>query len=363
MNSKNKISASQIRALVVTVVIGTGVLSLPSDIAGEMGNSGWLGILIGGLISTIFVIIINKIFHLNPGREFEQVGVELLGSFLFKIYLIVFLAYFILLLSTVIRDFSEVVKVYLLETTPQEIVIITGLLAASYMARSEIEVLARMAVVIYPIVLVIPLALFLVTLPVADYTNLFPLFTFNFSSLLRGVLAGLFSYGGYEFLLLSIPAVENQRETLKYSTQGMLTVIAIYLLMFVVSLAQYGIHQLRRGIWPSIAIVKEISLPGFFLENLDGIVVAAWTMVIFATLGPVLHFSGVVLKEILNAGDHKYLILPLLPIIYIISQYYTNLPKFAKGMGRIIHIFSILVLMAMPSLLLILALIKKRRES
>lgn len=362
MDSKNKISGSQIKALVVTVVVGTGVLSLPSDMAEAMGNGGWLGILLGGLISTIFVILINKVFQMNPNKEFEQVGRDLLGPIIFKVYSIIFLAYFILLLSTVVRDFSEVIKVYLLETTPQEIIIITILLTTSYMARSEIEALARMAVVIYPIVLIIPALLIIVTLPNTDYTNIFPLFKFKFSSLLQGILVGLFSYGGYEFLLLSIPIVENQDETLKYSMRGMITIVLIYLAMFFVTLSQYGIHQLKREIWPSIAIVKEINLPGFFLQNLDGVVVALWIMVVFATLGPALHFSGVVLKEILNSEDHQYLILPLLPIIYIISQYYANLPKFLESMGQLIHYFSIFAIMLMPTLLFILAVIRKRRE-
>ncbi len=44
---RNKISNKQIKALIITIVIGIGILSLPSDVAMIMENDGWIGILIG----------------------------------------------------------------------------------------------------------------------------------------------------------------------------------------------------------------------------------------------------------------------------------------------------------------------------
>ena len=53
----------------------------------------------------------------------------------------------------------------------------------------------------------------------------------------------------------------------------MLIVIGVYLIVFV-TLSQYGIHQLK-GNMAFCCCYKEVDLPGYFLENLDGIVMAA----------------------------------------------------------------------------------------
>lgn len=74
MNGQNKISNMQIKALMVTIIIGVGILSLPSDIAIVMGNDGWIGILLGGLITIPFIIMIDRLFKLYPNRDFFSIG-------------------------------------------------------------------------------------------------------------------------------------------------------------------------------------------------------------------------------------------------------------------------------------------------
>ncbi|NMA87025.1 MAG: GerAB/ArcD/ProY family transporter, partial [Tissierellia bacterium] len=152
MNGQNKISNMQIKALMVTIIIGVGILSLPSDIAIVMGNDGWIGILLGGLITIPFIIMIDRLFKLYPNRDFFQLGKEIIHPIGFKFLLLIFFAYSILLLSVSIRIFADTIEVYLLETTPTEVIIITMLLATSYIARCQIETIARIAVMIYPII-------------------------------------------------------------------------------------------------------------------------------------------------------------------------------------------------------------------
>lgn len=363
MHNKNKVSTTQLKALIVTVVIGTGILSLPSSIADLLDNDGWLGILLGGLIASVCIIVIDRLFKLYPDKDFTQLGEEILNSTIFKIILAIYFTYAILILSINVRDFAEIIKSYLLETTPKEIVIITMLLATSYIARSEIEVMARMAVIIYPIILVFIIFFATITIPSVDFSNLLPVFQLNFKSLIKGGLITFYAFGGYEFILLVLPIVENKEATLNSSLRGIFTVTIIYLIVFFITLSQYGIHQLKREIWPTIAIVKEISLPGYFLENLDGIVMAVWIMVVYGTVGPFLHFASFFLSKILNTKEHQYLVLPLIPFIYILCQYPRDLAQLSETIGIALNYFSLFTLMILPIILLISGLIKSRRKN
>lgn len=359
MENKRKISNKQIRALLITTVIGVGILSLPSDMAMILNTSGWVVILLGGLIILPFIIMINRIFTLYPGKTFFQIGREVMHPMIFNILLIIILTYCIILLSYACRIFAEVIKAYLLETTPTEVIILTMLIAITYVARSKLEVIARVAVIIYPIILGFIIFLIVVNLPNADYTNIYPILDINYKVIPRGIMAVIFSYAGYEILLLALPFSENNKSSLKYCTKGMLIVIGVYLIVFFVTLSQYGIHQLKREIWPSVAVIKEVDLPGYFLENLDGIVMAAWVMVVYGTMGPFLHASGIILEDIFNIRTHELFIPPLLPIIYSISLIPENLIQVNKVMGGVLNYFALTSIMIIPTIIFILAYIKR----
>ena len=362
MQKKNKISNEQIKALVVTTIIGVGILSLPSDVAMILNSGGWLAIVIGGIVLVPFFIMLDKLFKMYPEKSFFQIGREVMNPIILNLFLIIFLAYTIVLLSYTNRVFAEVIKAYLLETTPIEIIILTMLLAISYIARSQIEAVARMAVMIYPIIIGFIIFLILVNLPNTDFTNIYPLLDMDYKLIPWGVASVFFSYIGYEIIILAFNFSEDNSKSLKYSLRGLFIVIGVYLIVYFITLSQYGIHQLKREIWPTIAIVKEVDLPGYFVENLDGIVMAIWVMVVYGTMGPIFHSGGVILSNIFKTDIHEIFILPLIPIIYIIALLPENLVEVNEVLGRILDYFALAAIIVIPTIIFILAIIKKRRE-
>ena len=48
MNKDPKISDIQVRGIIVSTVIGVGVLTLPNTLGAILGKDGWMAIIIGG---------------------------------------------------------------------------------------------------------------------------------------------------------------------------------------------------------------------------------------------------------------------------------------------------------------------------
>ncbi|NLJ78067.1 MAG: endospore germination permease [Tissierellia bacterium] len=361
MDGNNRISNEQIKALLITTVIGVGILSLPSDVAAIMRTGGWVAIVIGGILIIPFIIIIDRIFKLYPGKSIFQIGQEVMPPWIFKLILLILLAYMLFILSYGIRVFAEVIKAYLLETTPTEVIIITMLIAVSYIARSNIEAIARMAVMIYPIILGFTIFIILVNLPNTDYTNIYPVFDIDYARLPKGIMGTIFAYAGYELIIFVLPLSEDSNGSLMYNLRGLFIVMGVYLIMFFITLSRYGVFQLQREIWPSIAVVKEVDLPGFFLENLDGIVMAAWVMVVYGSMGPSLYAAGLILSNILNTRYHNIFIPFFLPIIYIVALLPSNLVQVYEKMGAILNYITAVAIFLIPIIIFASAYIKKRR--
>lgn len=363
MYKKRNISNVQIKNLLVTTIIGVGILSLPNSMAAILDNDGWIGILLGGILLIPFIIMLDKLFKWHPNKSIFEIGREVLGNVVFTIFSIILLGYVVILLSFTVRIFGEVIKAYLLERTPIEVVIITMLLSVSYASRSGIEVLGRTATMIYPILIALIVFLILINLPDADFTNILPVFNTDLTKFPKGILVSLYSYAGYEVLVLSYPLSDDRKNTLKYAIRAIFIVIGIYLITFIIALSQLGIAQLKREIWPTISIANKVDLPGYFLENLDGVVLSLWVIVVYATIAPVLYFGGKALESLFKTKSHDLFIFPLMIIIYAISLIPDNIIAVYKDMSKLSDYFTITTIMVMPTLLFIIGWIKRRRSN
>lgn len=362
MNKNNNISLKQLEALIITTIIGVGILSLSSDVANMLGNDGWIIIVISGFLAMIMMYIMIKLCKLYPGRVYYDFGKDIIGPKLFNVINIIYLFHFLALSAFTLRIFAEIIKIFLLGRTPIEIIILSMLFATTYIARSNIEIIGRMAVFILPIVLVTTGIFVLVTIPVIDFTNILPIFRISLADLKRipnGTGIIFFSYIGFEILFIAMAYVEGEKGATKHSIKGIIYVIVIYLVTFFITLSGFGVFELKREIWPSLSIMREVELPGFFVENIDGLILAAWILVVFATLGPTLYSGSVVLSKILNTKKHSLFVLPMTPIILILSLIPQNMSEIYSMMFILLKYLGTFVMIICPVSMYIIALIKK----
>lgn len=366
MKETNKISNNQIRGLIVSAVVGIGILSLPNKMAIALGNDGWIPIVIGGIFSIITILIMNRIFELYPGKDFFEIGREVLGKWIFNIFLLIFFIYNITFMALLARNIAELIKAFLLETTPPEVLIIAFIVVTTYAARSEIQTIGRLGYHIYPVIIVFITGLILLSLPSLDYTNALPVFHFDIKNLPKAMRDAYFSYTGFEIILFAIPFTESGKDRsrlIKTSITAMIIVTIIYLAVFFLTLSQYGIISLQRQAFPTIALVKEIDLPGFFIENLDGVAMSIWVLVIFGTMAPAYYSAGKILSNLFSVREHGFFIVPMIPIIYIVSLIPQNILEVENILDTTLNYLGITSIAILPILLYAVGLFKTRRQN
>lgn len=362
MKESQKISSKQVKALVVSIIIGVRILSLPSKLARSQGNDGWIPIILSGILTIPILIIINKIFELYPDKDFFEIGEEVLGKWIFKIFMIIFLFHFIILSALVTRYLGELVKAFLLVTTPVEVIIVTFIISTSYLSRSDVHIIGRASYHIYPIIVGYILIIGAILLIEMDFTNMLPVFQSDFSQMPKSLEITFFSFAGYEILLFFLSFSENKKDNLKSSLKGMGIVTVLYTMIFLVCLSQYGRENLQRQTFPTLSVVKEIDLPGFFIENLDRFAMGIWVLIIFATMAGYYYSAGKILSNLLRTRSHDLFIIPLLPIIYTISLIPANVVALGQDLGQIPNYTGIVVIIIMPTIIYGVGYYKVRRS-
>lgn len=360
MSKDLKVSHIQIRGLIVSSVIGVGILSLPNILTILLGKDGWIAILTIGLISIPLLWVINQVFKENPGKDFFQIGRETLGKPIFNLLLVSLFGSLLLYCASLSRILGEMVKAFLLPNTPVEVIIIVFILATSYIATYEIDVICRAGYFMYPIIIGFALIFVLLALPTADFTNILPAFQGDLTNLPKGILNTFFSFAGFELIIFAVPYAEDKKEVLKSSMLAILTITIIYLSLFFITLTQFTVEEIQNQIFPVLIIAKNVDLPGYFLQNLDGFVVAIWVLVIFSSVGPSYYGSGKILSEVFSTKSHKNFIWLLAPVIYFIATMPENMIQMERVIGRIRNILGIISIIVVPALIYIVGILRRR---
>ena len=363
MKRETKISNIQIKALIVSSIIGVGVLSLPNQLANAMDKDGWIAILLTALLIFPIVLVMIQIFEDNPNKDIFQIGNETFGKPLFTLCLVIYLAYYIAISAYIARTLGELIKAFLLFQTPIRLISFIFILTVAYAAISEIDVIARLAYILYPLTIGFAIILILVALPGSDFTNILPMFQSDLRQLPNGIRNTIFSYAGFDILLFALPYAENKsrKRLVKASIYSIGIVTVIYIALFMLTLTQLSVAQIKADPYPLLLITKLVDLPGYFLQNLDGVIMTIWIMVIFSTMLPMYYSSGKILSKIFNTKSHSIFILILLPIIFLVAFIPDTIVELDIIMPLIINILGTLVLAIIPLALFLVGRIKRRR--
>ncbi|MTI71814.1 MAG: hypothetical protein FH751_16315 [Firmicutes bacterium] len=364
IGSNDKITRAQNSGMIITQTIGVGILSLPRLLAEDFASDGFLLILIGGLVAALFLTILTKLLEKYKGEAVDEISERLLGKFFKEIILIIFVIYYVVVISYIVRIFAEVVKMFLLLNTPTEVIIMTMLLSLTYLVRKGIECIARIVQIVIPLV-TIPVALLMLTiLKDAELDNLLPFFQIGIGEIVKGIPLVLFSFLGYELIFFTTAFVDNNKKMLRYNLSAISFITTSYILVYFTTYVQFGKEEVKHLLWPTLSLMKTVDIPGAFLENIEGVVMGLWVLVVFANISPALFNGSLALSKIARNKEYKQFVLPLIPIIYILSLMPDNLAEVYEYIDIFTKYFGPSVAIFLPVFLFIVSLFKgKKGES
>lgn len=355
-----KISHIQLRGLIVSIVIGVGVLTMQKPLVETMGTDGWIAIIIGGFTSFLSFCIYYNIFKLYPNKDFFEIGRLTVGSLLSKFFMVFFIIYYLLLLALVSRTLGELIKIFLLQTTPLEIIILTFILVSTYLASYEIDKISRAGYFVYPIIILFTVMVVFTSLTGSDLTNVLPVFRTDMQEIVAGVGHTVFSFLGIEIVLLAIPFVEQKEKVFKTGIYAIGIITAIYLIMFFMVITNFSQEQVASQNFPILVLIRQLNAPGLFLENLDGLVMGLWILVVFVTMAPGYYAMAKYTSKLFKTKKHKQFVLGAVPIIYLIAMMPENFLQIQQNLTQVYYVFAVVAGGVIPIVILVTALIRKR---
>ncbi|MGZ0041320.1 GerAB/ArcD/ProY family transporter [Paenibacillus ottowii] len=324
-NQKDEITALQAFVIVSKSMIGTGIVVLPRGICKEVGTpDGWISVVLSGLLAMFAGYVIVKLSQRFPNQTFFQYSQMVAGKLLGTGAAIILSLYYILGSGYSLRFMGEVIHMYLLDKTPIEVIMIVFLSLGTYLTVGGVNPIARLTELFLPLVILFLLVLILFSLNDIELDNIRPVLGEGVLPVLKGLKPSIFSFAGFEIMLIFIAFMKEPRKAMKIVISGIALVIPLYTLVVVIAIATLTVDEVKTLTWPTMSVAKNIELPGGFFERFESLFSVLWVISMYTSFVLYQYAASLGLGQIFRK-EHRIFSYACLPVIYLVAMFPADL--------------------------------------
>lgn len=359
MHSKQTISVSQMYIFMYVGIFSTGILTMPAILYRYAEQNLWLSLFIGSLIGYLLVFINGFFYKHFPGKNVQEIIIQLLGPYIGRFCLTMIIGLFIFEEIYILREYQLYLSVGFYQFTRPCIIIGFMMLICTYACYKGIEVIARVSQIIFPLMIFFYIAICLLALPSVTLSNMLPILEKGLLPPIKGAIVPLSWFSEFFWLSFCLNSLPPRK---KIILPGVLTVLILTLTLLFVFVIDIGVLGAYTGqsLFPSHVVVRYIEL-GTFVERVSAFFMSLWVLGMFIKICFLLY---VILQGVYKLGNFSNRIPVILCVtvtVFTLSLLLFNSTNSLNSEGTpIFYIICQLCNIAPPILLYFLVLLKKK---
>ncbi|PEJ56556.1 hypothetical protein CN692_17115 [Bacillus sp. AFS002410] len=314
-----RITLVQFILLIFGVQVGIGVISLPRVLEQKAGTSGWISLLIGGILSLFISILIVKVREKDPSCSFYTYFTHCFGKVLGTIFSLFFTLFFLGTGFTVLLRSTLFIQSYILQDSSLLILLVVFLIPTYQFVTGGIQIIGKYVEVIFPIVIFF-LVMLLFTLKQSNTHFIFPIIKDGWAPIFKAVPSTITSFLGIETIFVLYPYLEEKEKALKgvIIANGMITFL--YLYVTIICFVVYSPDEIGKIFEPVLDILSVIEFQ--YVERLDFILFSLFLMVISKTWIMYIWISVTNLAEMFQQKRIDYIFIGLSCVFLIFTTFF-----------------------------------------
>ncbi|AXF56354.1 GerAB/ArcD/ProY family transporter [Salicibibacter kimchii] len=355
-----QLSVYQATAILVSAIIGVGVLPLPLFAARAADTGAPLVTFLGIFVTLFGLVVLTKLGMRFPEQSIIHYSEAIIGKWPARIGNVLIIAFFTVLTSLAAREFGEVVITNILRETPLEVTVIVMLVLAAITSRNDINTFAYIHVFYLPVLFAPSVIITLLSMGEARTIYLQPLWGNEPNGMITGMLtvAGLLQ--SVFIMTMIIPFMRAPEKAMKASIWAVVLSGALFLLVVIGTLALFGPEEIKQLLWPTLEMARTATLPGQFIERLDIFFLVVFVTAVFTTMYALYTFTVYAVQQLFRFSDHKMFTFFMLPIVFVIAMLPENIVQVYEVVQRAGRAGLCLTVLY-PALLFLIALIRKKQ--
>lgn len=362
---KAKISAYQLFVLIVLFQMGS---SMVVPLASGAKQDAWLAILIGMAGGMCLFLIYYTLYSYYPTSLPATYVPKLVGPFLGKFIIFIYMVYFIYLSARVLRDFGDMLVAFAYPETPMFIINALLMLVIIYSVRKGIEVIARTAEIMFiffAFILLTGSVLILIS-GIIEIPQLRPVLENGLKPVLKTAFSETlyFPFGEILAFIVLLPYLKPSKIVKR---TGLLAIGASGLMLantMAVNVAVLGVSLVGRTPFPLLATIQSVNAAEY-LQRMDVYFMLSSIIGGFFKIAIFFYICVVGAADLFKVKESKRLVYPmgmvvLFSSILIASTYPEHLYEGIQFVPLALHLpFQVII----PVLLLLIAVFKRKKNS
>lgn len=325
---KSKIGTVEAIMLILTIVLTHTISTLPRELLVSTKSATLINLIYVSIIAVLLAYLVFRLLKNFPGLDIIDISEIVAGKVFRNIIGIIFILYFLISSSILLRNFCESLKIIYFPMTDITFIILLFIIALCTANRLDFSATLKTNLLILPIVLASIIFLFFANMNKFVPQRIFPLLGDGiFNTFVLG-LGNLASFGGITYLYF-LPPFLKEPEKFKKITIVSTIITAIYLILCVSTLLfMFSFFIDTNEITPLYNATRYIEFGSFF-QRLESVFLLFWILVFACYLSIVSKFAMNIFKKITNIETKKPLIdvfgllffsIALVPKNYALSQ-------------------------------------------
>jgi len=359
-----KIKITKIQALMLGIssITVTGHLLFIPVVIGHAGRDGWISLLLTLIPAILIGITVALLSQRYPGCTMVEYCQLILGKWLGKLVVIIFLIYFLHDASLSVRGFGEFYTAAVTPRTPIIVYFIAILILAGFSVRYGLEVIARTNQAILISLIPIGILASFLTHKDKDYRNFLPILEDGIGPAMEGALPIISLFSSIFVLSMIFPFVNDTKQLKRYSIISMITLIIMFLGPITGVVAIYGEERAQGLYFPTFLILRDIEIGA--LQRLDILGILLWSLGSYSKIALFLYAIVLALAQLFKLKDKNILVVPIAALLAMISMINSeDLIGIYRFLKYDYPYYSTFVGFILPLLLLIVSQFKKTNRN
>lgn len=359
--SKSKIGTFEAIMLISSIVAPYTVISLPWILIEETKSSVILNIIFVTILTLLFIVLICKLFSKFPGFDILDVSNFLGGKSFKNIIGILFIFYFLLSSSILLRNFAEGLKTVFYPMTNIVFIILLFVISIGFVNSFGFSSTLNVTTIIFPIVLVSVLLLFFGNFKNFSTIKLFPVLGNSFYDTFVLGLSNIGTFGGIAYIYFLQPLLKQPEKFKKISIIS-ISVSGLFILLCIITLLfMFSFSNNIEPILPLFTACKYIEFGSFF-QRFESLFLLIWIIAFCCYLSIACKFASLVFKKLFNINNINKLTCIFALLIFSISLLPKNYAVSFFLETNIYRYLRITILFALCFFILLFANLKKKKE-
>lgn len=266
--------------MIIGTMIGIGIGFLGSSGAAVAHQDSWISTLVSGIYPIIIVITAFIIDKKTNHDDFWIMLKKVYGTLIACIILLVFLVYFLTIMTSVVAGFSNNLTQTISSFLSPYRIIIPCLLVSTIITMSGLNVVGRISEFYFYLTVVFILSLVFL-IPEGSMLNIQPILH-SPEKIPKGMLENLTQYCLVEISFIIISKISNRKHILRAGIIACLITIAIYTFVSFIVIYSLGWELASRIDFPLFYIIGTMSFPIF--SNLTSLFTFFWGLIVLKTI-------------------------------------------------------------------------------